>query len=144
MPERSIWEQGEGPSPQPGFRGRTHLSPSSAPPGRPVKPRPWEVSGNSSLISAGPKFPLQSPADYSPEYTSTRFLVCFSDAARENTNIFRYLFSQSVLEYFHPFSVLFLAPVLGFKMPHHDIAFLEGRTTVLKMRMQREWFPKQQ
>lgn len=120
-------------------RGRAQVSPSSAPPGPQVKPWPWEFSGSSSLISVGPKFHLQSPADCSLEHTSTQLQVCFSDAARENTNIFRYLFSQNVQEFFHPSFVIFLAPVLGFfsplKMPHHNIAFLEGRTTVLNRRM---------
>lgn len=144
MPERSIREQREGPRPQLGVRGRAQLSLSSAPPGPQETPWTWEVSGRSSLISVAPKLHLQSPADYSLQPTSTQSQVCFSDAARENTNIFRYLFSQSALEYFHPSLVLFLAPVLGFKMPHHDTAFLEGRTSVLKKWMWREWFPKQQ
>ena len=84
------------------------------------------------------------PAGSSPEHASSQLQVCFSDAARENTNIFRCLFSQNVREFLHPSSTLFLAPLLGFQMPHLNIAFWEGGTTVLKKRMRREWFPKQQ
>lgn len=102
-------------------RGRAQPSPPSAPPGPQAKPWPWEVSGSSSLISVGPKFHLQSPADYSLEHTSTQLQVCFSGAARDNTNIFRYLFSQNVQQYFHPPSVLFLAPVLVFFLPPKDV-----------------------
>lgn len=50
------------------------------------------------------------------------------DAAREDTTIFRHLFSQNAPEYFHPSPALSLPPVPGFKTPHHDTALWEGRT----------------
>lgn len=77
----------------------------------------------------GSEFHLQSPADSGLEQTAAwstpphNYKSVSLDVARENTNIFRYLFSQNIQERFHPFPVLSLVPVLGLRLLHRDIAF---------------------